>query len=292
MISKILKPWYLKQPSRILWRIFASKPTKKNIQKIPMAWGGRLEFDISGSIGWGAKTTGVVDLALSELLCHLIEPGDSVLDIGANVGGIAYLLARLVGKSGSVDAFEPHPQVHEILERNQSLNLGKSLANVKLHKVAVGEVNGPVDLYEDPSAASDGEASIAKKSEQSICHEVQMVTLSEATKAKEKYKAMKLDIEGHEFAALQSGEYLIAQKKIRNILFEDHYGPASPVFQYLKKFDYYLYAFGWENSGVKVVPAGKSILAKNYEAPNYWACADKIETSFIPGWKCLNTIPL
>ena len=40
-----------------------------------MAWGGQLEFDIAGSIGWGAKTTGVVDLALSEVVCNLVWKG-------------------------------------------------------------------------------------------------------------------------------------------------------------------------------------------------------------------------
>ncbi|MEO6238809.1 MAG: hypothetical protein ABIQ52_17575, partial [Vicinamibacterales bacterium] len=38
-----------------------------------------------------------------------LRPGDVFLDIGANVGFFSILAARLVGDSGRVVAFEPHP---------------------------------------------------------------------------------------------------------------------------------------------------------------------------------------
>lgn len=254
-----------------------------------MAWGGQLEFDIAGSIGWGAKTTGVVDLALSEVVCNLVRKGDSVLDVGANVGGITYLMARLVGKEGSVDAFEPHPVVHQILKHNRTLNLGDLGDQVTLHEVAVGSSRGKVSLLEDPDAASDGQASIHLNSEKSIAHDVQMVRLDQVVNRK-RYSLMKLDVEGHELPVLEGAGRLLDDKSIENILFEDHEGPTSKVFDLLTRKNYFVYSFGWELNGVKVVPIEKGNLNKKFEAPNYWASSLKLEKDFFPGWKSLRQL--
>jgi len=253
-----------------------------------MAWGGQLEFDISGTIGWGAKTTGVVDLSLSEVACHIVRNGDSVLDVGANVGGITYLLARLVGLEGAVDAFEPHPVVHQSLQRNRSLNLGDSAGQVVLHEVAVGSASGQVALMEDPEAESDGQASFHLKSKKKIAHDVQMVRLDQIVILK-KYSLMKLDVEGHELAVLEGAGQLLDDKLIENILFEDHEGPTSKVFNFLRQKNYFVYSFGWELTGIRIIPVEKGNLNKEFEAPNYWASSTEINTNFFPGWKSLKT---
>lgn len=49
---------------------------------------------------------------------HLVAPGDSVLDIGANIGGYSRFLSRYVGPTGRVYAFEPIPQTYEFLSNN------------------------------------------------------------------------------------------------------------------------------------------------------------------------------
>lgn len=289
MSFSLIKPWYVFKPSNILRRLFVKKPQARSLENVPMAWGGQLQFDVSGTIGWGAKTTGVVDLALSEVACHIVRNGDSVLDVGANVGGITYLLARLVGLRGTVDAFEPHPVVHQRLQRNRSVNLGDSAGHVFLHEVAVGSGAGRVTLMEDPRAASDGQASLHLKSENSIAHVVQMVRLDQAVGHK-KYSLMKLDVEGHELAVLEGAGRLLDDKLIENILFEDHEGPASKVFDFLKQKGYSIYSFGWELNGIRIVPVEKGNLNKGFEAPNYWAASSKLKENYMAGWKSLKPI--
>src|SRR5450759_1030449 len=51
-----------------------------------------------------------------------IQPGDTVLDIGANVGVFSVLASHLVGHDGCVVAFEPAPDNLERLARNLALN--------------------------------------------------------------------------------------------------------------------------------------------------------------------------
>lgn len=49
---------------------------------------------------------------------HLISPGDNVLDIGASLGSFARFLAKRVGPTGRIYAFEPIPQTFEFLTNN------------------------------------------------------------------------------------------------------------------------------------------------------------------------------
>ncbi|HEY5674999.1 MAG TPA: FkbM family methyltransferase [Malonomonas sp.] len=51
-----------------------------------------------------------------------LQPGDRVLDIGANIGYYALLEASLTGRSGQVIAIEPDPLNLELLQRNVTLN--------------------------------------------------------------------------------------------------------------------------------------------------------------------------
>lgn len=56
------------------------------------------------------------------LFRNVIHPGDTVLDIGANIGTHALGFARMVGPQGQVLAFEPQPLVFNILCANMALN--------------------------------------------------------------------------------------------------------------------------------------------------------------------------
>ncbi len=47
---------------------------------------------------------------MSEVLARLIDPGDTVVDAGANVGYMTVLAAAAAGPTGRVVAFEPHPE--------------------------------------------------------------------------------------------------------------------------------------------------------------------------------------
>ncbi len=56
--------------------------------------------------------------ALSRAIENIVQPGWICADVGANVGVVTELLARLVGPTGSVIAFEAHPDNARTLRKN------------------------------------------------------------------------------------------------------------------------------------------------------------------------------
>ena len=52
------------------------------------------------------------------LMTRLLKPGDCFVAVGANIGYLTLVGARLVGPAGSVIAFEPLSRARSSLERN------------------------------------------------------------------------------------------------------------------------------------------------------------------------------
>ncbi len=93
--------------------------------------------------------TGAYEKRYVRLVRLLLRPGDTVFDIGANVGYYSLIVRTLVGEMGSVHCFEPHPAIFARLQENIALN---HYTNVVAHQLAVANARGTVTLY-SPDAA-------------------------------------------------------------------------------------------------------------------------------------------
>jgi FkbM family methyltransferase len=81
-----------------------------------------------------------------------VQPGDHVVDIGANIGYYSLLLSRRVGPQGRVDAFEPEPLNLALLGANLQIN---DCSNVVVHPLALADTHGQRPLYICPSNRGD-----------------------------------------------------------------------------------------------------------------------------------------
>ncbi|MBI3615708.1 MAG: FkbM family methyltransferase [Candidatus Omnitrophica bacterium] len=136
-----------------------------------------------------------------ERLMAQAREGDVTVDVGAFIGLYTIALAKRVGPSGKVIAFEPNPQTFEELKRHVELNGIDH--QVKLIPAAVSNHKGRV-LFD-----------VGKKSEARITEGVgvktlwvEMVTLDEMF-AHSKVDLLKIDVEGHEEKVLEGGKNLL-----------------------------------------------------------------------------------
>lgn len=151
------------------------------------------------------------------LATHLRE-GDVFLDVGANLGFFTLLAARLVGQSGRVEAFEPHPDAQAALTHLAERN-GVS-GRITLHRAAVGETAASrVPLYLTDasvlSALSPQHAPGRPSEEFRSAIDVPMTTLDEWARASPslvpRVRLAKIDVEGSEHGVIRGALGLLAQ---------------------------------------------------------------------------------
>lgn len=84
--------------------------------------GVRWELDLAEGIDFSIWLRGYFEPETVAAYRHLVRPGVTVLDVGANIGAHTLHLAVAVGPRGRVIAFEPTAPAFERLARNVALN--------------------------------------------------------------------------------------------------------------------------------------------------------------------------
>jgi FkbM family methyltransferase len=280
MLQRLLKPWFIRRPQQIVLRAIRSlRPVPPGFRKIHTAWHADIIADATKAIGHSIWTTGVYDLTVSEVLARLIRPGDRVVDAGANIGYMTVLAARAAGPQGSVTAFEPHPELFGVLRSNAEEAAKGSSAAITLRNVALGETSGRATLViPDAMSANDGVAHLGTATNAGVrVIEVELVTLDDELGG-ESVGVMKIDVEGFETAVLKGSRRALTEHRIREIVFEDHEGPASETCRLLESFGYKIFSTGWTLRGLTLQPASEGRAAADYEAPSFVATLQPNET--------------
>jgi hypothetical protein len=119
----INRPEYIFRPFQIYQRIFnQGYSSTNNLKDVVLPWGLNIKFSIltNDTLGKALLKFGIYDLSLTEVIWRLIEPNETAIDIGANVGYVTSLMSVKVGRAGRVWCFEPNPEVYEELTINVS----------------------------------------------------------------------------------------------------------------------------------------------------------------------------
>ncbi|MGA3324955.1 MAG: FkbM family methyltransferase [Terriglobia bacterium] len=161
--------------------------------------------------------------AVLDLMINFLKAGDVVFDIGANIGLYSVLLAKVVGERGKVIAFEPEKQSYLHLLDNLNLN---GLTGVRCVQKALGEEPGEGKLFvrdgvtcprlmSPPQSGGTGQVT---------CETVE-VEKGDSLVAEEKLplpRAVKIDVEGHEWAVIQGLRHTLAQPSCKLVCCEIH----------------------------------------------------------------------
>ena len=140
-IRRLMKPWYVWRPWQLARRVRAAWMAPPDGDRaLPVAWGVSLRADPRMTIGRSIQTTGLHDPAVTEVLARLIRAGDTVVDAGAHIGYMTILSALASGPSGHVVAWEPHPELFAVLERNVAEAAPRRrMARITLRNAALGQ---------------------------------------------------------------------------------------------------------------------------------------------------------
>ena len=159
---------------------------------------------------------GTYEKAQTALLSGFLHPGDTFIDVGANIGWYSLIASRIVGTEGRVVAFEPAPASFELLRRNAVLN---HCTNTILEPRALSDKAGELALH--LGATNKGHNSILETSETRESVTVPAVELDDYLRNHEGPIALiKIDTEGAEGFVLAGMEQTLRKHPETLIIME------------------------------------------------------------------------
>jgi FkbM family methyltransferase len=140
-----------------------------------------------------------------------LAPGDTYVDIGANVGLLALRAAAIVGATGRVFAVEAHPRTAGFLRQNVGLN---GFTNVVVKSCAIGDETGTV-CFSD--RRSDEQNAVDPAGNGLAVPLVPLDTLFPESVVS-RVHLLKVDVEGFELHAFRGATALL--RRTDRVLFE------------------------------------------------------------------------
>ena len=185
-----------------LLKLFARYTPSFQHYKVSLANGDYMYLDLREDMCFGQFFDGCISGEQgTDLLFHrLLQKGDVVIDIGANIGYYTRIASKSVGSTGRVFAFEPSPNALSVLKLNT-----KDLANVQVFPVALSDTEGEARFYVRKNGGTSSLA--ADSSAQEV--KVKMTTLDNLALQVEKVDLIKIDVEGFEPDVLRGARTLI-----------------------------------------------------------------------------------
>lgn len=173
-------------------------------------------------IGRYLYLTGEFDRSTFEVLSRHARPGDTLLDIGANVGYMSACFLANIPHS-KVIAVEPQPDVVGLLGKN--LDQFRGRANIA--PVALSDTDGE-GLLEVDNVNRGASKLVSEASGNAVKIETWSPERLIAAFQPQRIDIIKIDVEGYEEKVIAALAGSIARYRPRLIMFEDHGTRAAP----------------------------------------------------------------
>ena len=193
---------------------------------------------------------------LTRLLGKFLRKGDTFIDVGANVGYISAFALGLVGKAGSVHAFEPVPQYFARLRKIPEDNPDYCL---HVNDVALGEREGTARIaVSDVRNIGWNTMVPGLMSEDAIGEELEIdvIRLTDYLSARDvqNLRVVKIDTEGFEFPVMKGfQEYLRNMEELPVLVIEINPLTYEKVDSTLSEFAHFMADLGYVSRSIDCV---------------------------------------
>jgi FkbM family methyltransferase len=207
----------------------------------------RSDFD------WDAATVATVFLKNVYETHFCVNPGDTVIDVGAHIGSFSIKAAKETGPAGTVVAVEPSSENFKLLERNIGMN---GFSNVRLLNAAGGDHIGSDKLR--ISQRRGGNSFFNQGFKEVDVEQVEIKTLDSVVESLKlgRVDFLKIDVEGSELNVLKGANKLLTIQHPK-IAMETHpFGPSQEeLINYLGNFHYNTTTESSTNTGLGMLYA-------------------------------------
>jgi FkbM family methyltransferase len=179
---------------------------------------------------------GASEPEVQDALQRYLRPGMTFYDLGANIGFLSLLAARLVGEQGRVIAFEADPEIAERLRKHVDRNQFRCVTVVE--KAVWSETSKVFFEPIDPATSPDRGLGHVVDVSWANTIEIDAVTLDDFARTSPAPDFIKCDVEGAEVEVFRGAHRLLAEKR-PGILCEIHSeANREALLAELKRFGY------------------------------------------------------
>lgn len=180
----------------------------------------------------------------ADVFRQVVRPGDTVIEVGSNIGALTLPLARFAGPSGRVHAFEPQRVVFQNLCANLALN---EIRNTHAYHAAVGDFWGQIDVpavdFDEPG--NHGSIGLGPeagwRAEFARTETVPLVMLDGILGELDGLRLLKVDVEGMELEVLRGAAELIGRTRPVIYCENDRVPKAEALVVHLRALGYDLF---------------------------------------------------
>lgn len=147
---------------------------------------------------------------ITKVIKLIPTPKKSILDIGANIGYISLLLEKLFSDI-TIYAFEPIPDIFQILKKNIEINNSK---NINIYNYGLSDSKKTIDFFYYPEGSCNSSMANLSKREDVVKIKSQIEKMDDFVKNTNiSIDFIKCDVEGAEILVFKGGQNTINKNK-------------------------------------------------------------------------------
>jgi FkbM family methyltransferase len=193
-----------------------------------------------------------------------LQSGDTVIDVGANIGYFSLVAARAVGEKGRVVAFEPVAEVRQALTENVRING----ATVEIHDEALAETTGEVRFFRGPAQDSGLGSLRPLAAGREVT--VRQVPFDDIWDRRSRVALVKIDVEGGELGVLRGMAETLARDRPHLVLeVTDDFlkalgASAAQLWSFVTSLDYEMYEIA-DDGKLELVPSLEALATRAWQ---------------------------